>query len=242
MILTATLLSGAISVMPATTAVMQENTVNPQQASYIPMSAANDKADDFAQFLSDAAPLVRKTEPGTLLWFALHASPGNDFAIFDTFRDEDARDAHFTGAVAEALNANAASLVAGGWENGVVANINNGDVLSAIHPVNAEAATTATYISLQAAPGQEDALAALLTQAGSVVAETEPATLYWVSLRLDHQRFAIFDIFADDAGREAHFAGKVAGLLKEKSSTLVESGWENGVVANVRNYRILAMK
>ena len=74
------------------------------------------------------------------------------------------------------------------------------------------------------------------------VAETEPKTLYWVALRLDENNFAIFDIFADETGREAHFAGQVAGLLKEQSSTLVAGGWEEGVVANVRNYKILAIK
>ena len=130
----------------------------------------------------------------------------------------------------------------GGWEDCVVANINNRHVLSAIRPINVDAATTATYIPIQTAPGKEDALAELLTQGGGIVEQTEPATLYWVSLRLDHRRFAIFDAFADGAGRDAHFAGKVAGLLKEKSSTLVEGGWETGVVANVRNYKFLAMK
>ena len=54
--------------------------------------------------------------------------------------------------------------------------------------------------------------------------------------------FAIFDIFADDTGRADHFAGKVATLLKEKSSELVEGGWDEGVVANVNNFDILAIK
>jgi len=82
----------------------------------------------------------------------------------------------------------------------------------------------------------------LLTAAGPIVADTEPKTLYLVALRLDENNFAIFDIFADNSGREAHFAGKVASLLKEKSSAPVEGGWDNGVVANVNNYEILAIR
>jgi hypothetical protein len=54
--------------------------------------------------------------------------------------------------------------------------------------------------------------------------------------------FAIFDIFADNSGREAHFAGQVAGLLNEKASELISGGWDDGVVANVHNFEILATK
>ena len=49
-------------------------------------------------------------------------------------------------------------------------------------------------------------------------------------------------IFADNSGREAHFAGQVAGLLNEKASELISGGWDDGVVANVHNFEILATK
>ena len=140
------------------------------------------------------------------------------------------------------MHDNATKLVEGGWADGVVANINNSSVLSAKAPVDLYTATTATYIKLTAAPGQGNALAALLTAAGPIVADTEPKTLYWVALQLDENNFAIFDIFADNTGREAHFAGQVANLLKEKSSVLVEGGWDIGVVAKVNNFDILAIK
>lgn len=210
-------------------------------ASYIEMTAASGQTEHLAQFLTGAAPLVKETEPGTVLWFALQG-PEKQLAIFDIFVDEEARNAHFAGVVAGALNENADRLVEGGWDDGVVANINNSSVLSAKAPVDLYTATTASYIKLTAAPGQGDALAALLTAAGPIVAETEPKTLYWVALRLDENSFAIFDIFADNTGREAHFAGQVANLLKEKSSVLVEGGWDEGVVANVNNSAILAIK
>ena len=209
-------------------------------ASYIEMNAATGQTTEFAQFLTGAAPIVRQTEPGTTLWFALQGAE-KQLAIFDIFTSEQARNTHFSGVVAGALHENAERLVQGGWNDGVVANINNSAVLSAKAPVEPHSATTASYIKLRAAPGQSEALAQLLTAAGPIVAETEPQTLYWVALQIDENNFAIFDIFASNQGREAHFAGKVANLLKHKSAQLVEGGWEQGVVANVSNYSILAI-
>ena len=233
------MLSAFALVATMSLATAQETVMNDYTASYIEMQAANGQTSAFAEFLASAAPMVRETEPGTELWFALQA--GDTLAIFDIFIDEAARDAHFSGAVAGALNDNADTLVQGGWDDGVVANINNSVVLSAKAPVDLDSATTATYIALEAAPGQAEQLAELLSAAGPIVAETEPQTLFWVALRIDETTFAIFDAFADNSGREAHFAGQVAGLLNERAADLVEGGWDEGVVANVRNYEILAI-
>lgn len=231
---------GALT-MATTIAFASQSQSAPQTASYIEMKAAENQTDAFAQFLTGAAPLVKSTEPGTKLWFALKGRD-NTLAIFDIFDDEAARSAHFSGAVAGALNENADKLVKGGWDDGVVANINNSVLLSEKAPADLYSATTATYIKLKAAPGKADALAELLSAAGAIVAETEPKTLYWAALRIDNENFAIYDIFADDSGRADHFAGKVAGMLKEASSELVEGGWNDGVVANVNNFDILAIK
>ena len=234
------MLSALALITTASTANAQVNEMVNYTASYIAMPAADGQTQAFAEFLAGAAPMVKETEPGTELWFALQAE--DTLAIFDIFVDEAARNVHFSGAIAGALKENADTLVEGGWDAGVVANINNSDVLSVKAPVDLYTATTATYIKLEAAPGQSDNLRALLTAAGPIVAETEPKTLFWVALQVDRNNFAIFDIFADNSGREAHFAGQVAGLLKEKSSELVAGGWEDGVVANVNNLDILAIK
>lgn len=223
-----------------TSATAQDNPMENHTASYIALPAAEGQTGAFAEFLAGAAPIVRETEPGTVLWFALQAE--DTLAIFDIFADEDARDTHFSGAVAAALNQNADTLVDGGWQDGVVANINNSDVLSVKAPVDLDMATTATYIKLEAASGKGPELAALLTAAGPIVADTEPKTLFWAALQIDESNFAIFDIFADNSGREAHFAGQVAKLLNERASELVAGGWNDGVVANVRNFDILAAK
>lgn len=224
----------------ATSATAQDNPMENHTASFIAMPAAEGQTEAFAEFLAGAAPIVGETEPGTVLWFALQAE--DTLAIFDIFEDAEARNAHFSGAVAAALNDNADALVAGGWDDGIVANINNSDVLSVKAPVDLYSATTATYIELEAAPGKGSELAALLTAAGPIVADTEAQTLFWAALQIDENNFAIFDIFADNSGREAHFAGQVASLLNERASELVAGGWDQGVVANVHNFDILAIK
>lgn len=224
----------------ATSANAQDNPMDNHTASYIAMPAAEGQTKAFAKFLVGAAPIVKETEPGTVLWFALQAD--DTLAIVDIFEDADARNAHFSGAVAGALKQNADKLVAGGWEDGVVANINNSDVLSVKAPVDLDRATTATYIALEAAPGKGPELAALLTAAGPIVTETEPETLFWAALQIDENNFAVFDIFANNAGRKAHFAGQVAELMNEKASELVSGGWDDGVVANIKNFEILAIK
>ena len=100
---------------------------------------------------------------------------------------------------------------------------------------------TASYIAMPAAEGQSEAFAEFLAGAAPIVRDTEPGTVLWFALQAD-DTLAIFDIFADNSGREAHFAGQVAGLLNEKASVLVEGGWDDGVVANVSNFDILAIK
>ncbi len=228
------------TMMTATSNNAQEHTTMSNKASYIEMNSAKQQTQNLATFLKDAATIVKQTEPGTELWFALQ----NDatLAIFDIFANKEAQEAHFTGEVADALQTNSEQLIEGGWEKGVVSNIKNSTVLSSKAPTELYTATTATYIELKAIQGKGNDLADLLTAAGQIVTKTEPKTLYWVALRLDENNFAIFDVFADNSGREAHFAGKVANLLKEKSSALVEKGWNEGVVANVNNYEILAIK
>jgi quinol monooxygenase YgiN len=69
------------------------------------------KEQEVAEFLKSARPLVLQ-EVGTSTWFAFQTAP-TSFGIFDTFADEDGRNAHLTGAVAKALFAKAEELFAG---------------------------------------------------------------------------------------------------------------------------------
>src|SRR5215472_1805435 len=54
---------------------------------------------------------------------------------------------------------------------------------------------------LEAKPGKEEELAALLKGALSL-AENEPATVSWFAFRIGKSTFGIFDTFNDEAGRQ----------------------------------------
>lgn len=72
------------------------------------LEACSGKERDVEQFLSLAIPLVA-AEVGTTAWFAFKIGP-RTFGIFDTFKDEEGRNAHINGEVAEALFARAEEL------------------------------------------------------------------------------------------------------------------------------------
>lgn len=80
-----------------------------KHALYVPLKAKPGKEQEVAAFLRSAAPLVND-EPGTVTWFAIQEGPSS-FAIFDTFDDEAARDAHLNGKVAAALMEKAGELL-----------------------------------------------------------------------------------------------------------------------------------
>ena len=76
--------------------------------------------------------------------------------------------------------------------------------------------TKALFVKLDAKPGKENEVAKFLSD-GQGLVQQEPATLAWFGIRLGPTTFAIFDAFADDAGRDAHLSGKVAKALTEKA-------------------------
>jgi quinol monooxygenase YgiN len=73
---------------------------------------------------------------------------------------------------------------------------------------------------LEAKPGKEDEVAALLTNA-LPLANAEPATTVWFALKLGPTTFGIFDAFPDEAGRTAHLAGQIAAALMAKAPELL---------------------
>lgn len=90
-------------------------------------------------------------------------------------------------------------------------------------------------VTLEAKPGKEDALASLLESA-LPLAEQEPQTTAWFAVRSGPSRFAIFDTFPDEGGREAHLAGQVAAALMDKAPDLLASS------PNVERIDVLASK
>ncbi len=74
----------------------------------VTLQAKPGKESDVENFLKSGLGLVQQ-EPGTKQWYALKIGDGK-YGIFDTFDDENGRDAHLTGAVAIALGAKASEL------------------------------------------------------------------------------------------------------------------------------------
>lgn len=73
----------------------------PNVALYVELEAKPGKEEEVADFLRSAQAIV-ENEPGTITWYAIKIGPST-FAIFDTFADEEARQAHLNGGVAKAL-------------------------------------------------------------------------------------------------------------------------------------------
>jgi quinol monooxygenase YgiN len=78
----------------------------------------------------------------------------------------------------------------------------------------------ALFVRLEAKPGQEQAVDSFL-RGGLPIVEDEPATIAWFAVRFGPSSFAIFDAFPDEAGRQAHLAGRVAAALMAKAGELL---------------------
>ncbi|PWT91218.1 MAG: antibiotic biosynthesis monooxygenase [Blastocatellia bacterium] len=76
------------------------------------------------------------------------------------------------------------------------------------------------FVRLEAKPGKEEEVAAFLNQ-GLQMANQEPTTLLWFALRLGPTTFAIFDAFADEAGRQTHLNGPIAKALMANAPELL---------------------
>ena len=78
-------------------------------ALFVRLEAKSGQEAAVAAFLASALPLAN-AESGTTAWFALQFGPST-FGVFDTFADEEGREAHLRGPIAAALMANAEALL-----------------------------------------------------------------------------------------------------------------------------------
>jgi quinol monooxygenase YgiN len=81
--------------------------------------------------------------------------------------------------------------------------------------------TVGLLVRLVAKAGKEAEVAGFL-EGGLSLVEQEPATIAWFAIRLGPSEFGIFDAFPDDAGRQAHLAGRVAEALMAQAPELLE--------------------
>jgi len=80
--------------------------------------------------------------------------------------------------------------------------------------------TVALLVRLEAKSGREAAVESFLKSA-LPLARDEAATPVWFALKLGPSTFGVFDAFADDSGRQAHLAGKIAAALMANASELL---------------------
>lgn len=80
--------------------------------------------------------------------------------------------------------------------------------------------TVGLLLRLEAKPGREAEVESFLKGALPVV-QDEPATTAGFAIRLGPTTFGIFDVFPDDAGRQAHMTGRVADALRAQASDLL---------------------
>ncbi len=80
--------------------------------------------------------------------------------------------------------------------------------------------TVGIFVRVVAKPGKEAEVAAFLASA-LPLAQAEPATTAWFAIKLKDNEFGIFDVFPDDAGRQAHLGGPIAAALMAKAGELL---------------------
>jgi quinol monooxygenase YgiN len=77
----------------------------------------------------------------------------------------------------------------------------------------------ALFVRLEAKKGKENDVAKFLEK-GLELANQEATTPVWFALRLGPGTFAVFDAFADEAGRQAHLNGAIAKALMASAPDL----------------------
>lgn len=80
--------------------------------------------------------------------------------------------------------------------------------------------TKGLLVRLEAKSGKEAEVEEFLRSAVPLV-QQEAGTTAWFAIRFGKSEFGIFDVFPDEAGRDAHLTGAVAKALMEKASTLL---------------------
>jgi quinol monooxygenase YgiN len=74
-------------------------------------------------------------------------------------------------------------------------------------------------VRLEVKPGKESEVEDILRES-LLMAQEEPLTITWFAIRLGPSTFGIFDAFSNEAGRQEHLSGKIADVIKEKTSEL----------------------
>ncbi len=77
----------------------------------------------------------------------------------------------------------------------------------------------ALLVRLEALPGKEAELASFLEGAREIVMD-ESGTVAWFAIQMGPSTLGVFDVFPDDAARDAHLAGGVGQALGPNTGVL----------------------
>jgi quinol monooxygenase YgiN len=80
--------------------------------------------------------------------------------------------------------------------------------------------TVAVWVEMEARPGKEAEVEALLKECVAVV-QNETDTVAWFAMKLSESKFCIFDTFTGESGRKAHLDGELARTLTAKADELL---------------------
>jgi quinol monooxygenase YgiN len=168
------------------------------------------------ELLRSVRPMVGE-EPGTAAWFGVKFGR-LDYGIFDVFPDEEARDAHIQGPVAQALSERGGDLFT------APPKFEKLHVLAHKLPPQAPDAVDAKAILLtfKSKIGHQRDVEHFLRGAESIVQE-EPGTTAWFAFHLFSGDYGIFDVFPDKGARFSHLTGHVPRELAKQAFSLLGS-------------------
>jgi len=176
------------------------------KALFVGIEARESSREDVANFLRHAVEAAER-EPGTRDWYALRFDDRR-FAIFDTFTDHVGRLRHLVGEIGRGLLVRSMSSLQG------LPDIETSELVAAKLPAEGAAPRVATYVPIETKLGEGRDFGEFLVRAREI-AMSEPGTLAWYAVRANRNHFAVLALFTDEAARDAHMNGEIAGHLKE---------------------------
>lgn len=197
------------------------------KALFVEIEARSGSQGEIADFLRNAVEAA-ENEPQTRDWYALRFDEQN-FAIFDTFDGQLGRLKHLAGQIGRSLLLKSFTSLQG------TPDISTFEIVAAKLPTGTAAAKYALHVPIETRLGQGRDFGEFLLEARTM-ADAEPGTLGWYALRMGPNHFAIIDVFADEAGREAHLSGPIAAGLRQQVGRYLDA------MPEIRHAEVLASK
>ncbi|HEU4535017.1 MAG TPA: hypothetical protein VFS00_12910 [Polyangiaceae bacterium] len=170
---------------------------------------AKEGSEAAVEALLKKGPSIVANEAGTKFWFGLRLGP-RTFGIFDAFPNDDGRDAHLAGELAEKLFAVAPDVLAAPPTIEVVDVLAQKDTFRAGY---GRKITVGLAVRLEAKAETAATVERALTDGVDLV-NKEKRTPLWFAIKLGPTTFGIVDAFENDDDRQTHVASPFAqGLL-----------------------------